>query len=67
MRTSAEPNVKCKFDALNLTERGLEVEEVNEVDVVQEIVDITDGFGSCQERMADPERRVLRGQGRRRR
>ena len=31
-----------KFDVVNLTERGLEVEEVNAVDVVQEIVEITE-------------------------
>ena len=30
-----------KFDVLNMSEHGLEVEEVNAVDVVQEIVDIT--------------------------
>ena len=30
-----------KFDVLNLTEGGLEVEEVNAVDVVQEVVEIT--------------------------
>ena len=34
-----------KYDVLNLTERGLEVEEVNAVDVVYEIVQINVGSG----------------------
>ena len=37
MTTASRSN---KFDVLSLTERGLGVEEVNAVDVVQEIVEI---------------------------
>ena len=42
-----------KLDVVKLTERGLVVEEVNAVDVVQEIVEITVGSGSCPESVAD--------------
>ena len=37
-----------KIDVLNLTERGLEVEEVNAVAVVQEIVEITLDSGAAK-------------------
>ena len=43
-----------KFDVLNMAARGLEFEDVNAVDVVQEIVEIIVVSGCCQERMADP-------------
>ena len=43
-----------KFDVLNITANGLEVEDVNTVDVVQEIVEITVDSGAPRERLADP-------------
>ena len=49
MQTTGKTNERTRasrsnnFDVLNFTERGLEVEEVNAVDVVQQIVEITVG------------------------
>ena len=37
-----------KFDVLNMTERGLEVEEVNAIDVAQKIVEITIDSGAAK-------------------
>ena len=37
-----------KVDVLNLTERGLEVEEVNAIDVAQKIVEITVDSGAAK-------------------
>ena len=37
-----------KFDVLNLTDHGVEVEEMNAVDLVQEIVEITVDLGSVK-------------------
>ena len=44
--TSASRSIK--FDVLKMTERGLEVEEVNAVDAVQEIVEITIDSGAAK-------------------
>ena len=43
-----------KFDVLNMMERGLGVEEVNAVDAVQEIVEITIDSGAAKSAWADP-------------
>ena len=37
-----------KFDVLNLTESGLKVDEVNAVDELQEVVEITDDTGAAK-------------------
>ena len=37
-----------KVDVLNMTERGLEVEEVNAIDVAQKIVEITIDSGAAK-------------------
>ena len=55
-----------KYDVLNLTERGLEVEEVNAVDVVYEIVEMNVGSGLVKS-LSPIRNLVLREHWRRRR
>ena len=60
-KTDGTPNANRsnEFDVLNLTENGLEVDELSAVDV-PEILEITADAGASPERLADPKEGPLR-------